>query len=70
MISRLIVVRPTSERVEFAFQQSAYSPKRQKHRFDSRRTHNFVGLVAEELPTIPQVVVIDLTMDPFQTTFY
>jgi hypothetical protein len=31
---------------------------------------NFVGLVTEELPTIPQVVVIDLTMNPFQTGFY
>jgi hypothetical protein len=26
---------------------------------------NFVDLVTEELPTIPQVVVIDLTIDPF-----
>jgi hypothetical protein len=26
---------------------------------------NFVDLVTEELPTIPQMVVIDLTMDPF-----
>jgi hypothetical protein len=39
--------------------QQAKTPK--KHRFDYI---NFVDLITEELPTIPQVVVIDLTIDP------
>jgi hypothetical protein len=58
----------------FAFKRSkrikvrkGSKPKHQKKNIDLvQEEHiNSVDLATEELPTIPQVVVIDLTMDPF-----